>query len=81
MIFLGLTAQGEDEKKDVEQFVKDHKIKYSSGWGCTSEDAFGIEAYPTLFVVGGDGKIVWVTGSEGSFKEAIDKALAAIKKE
>lgn len=76
-----MTSQGEGEKKDVEKFVADHKIKYSNGWGTTIEDSFGIEAYPTLFVIGGDGKIAWISGSEGSFTEAIDKALAAIKKE
>lgn len=82
MIFIGLTGDGEDQKSEIETFVKDHKIAFPTGYGSKSLDEWGIEFLPTTYVVGGDGKIAWRSDlGEGTLTEAIDKALEAIKKE
>ena len=40
-------------------------------------DALGVSGYPTLFVIGADGKIVWNDELGGDLQNAIDQALAA----
>jgi peroxiredoxin len=68
-----------DAEPKVKQFKQVHGIGYallaSAG---KSAEAYGVQAYPTMFLVGKDGKILW----KGHFEDvelfkAIDLALAA----
>ncbi|HVY61600.1 MAG TPA: TlpA disulfide reductase family protein [Planctomycetota bacterium] len=85
LVVIGLSSE---EKKDVEPFAKKMGMEYIVGCESTCDEAYGVEAIPVAFVVGGDGKLVWTGFSlddEGKFNPkltgAVDKALGDLKKE
>lgn len=67
-----------DAEVKVTSFIKKQEITYPvvAGAGKTAQ-AFKVKAFPTMFLVGKDGKVLW----KGHFKDdalvkEIDKALA-----
>ena len=53
---LGLA---QDEEKSVRQYIEKEKIDYPNALaGKKVLDAYGINAYPTMILIGPDGKIV-----------------------
>jgi hypothetical protein len=74
--FVGLTAEGADAKDDTQAFLDDFKISWSNGYGAGETiEALGVRGYPTVFVIGRDGKIAWNDELPGTLEEAISKAL------
>ncbi len=62
----------------MEAWLREHKITWPNGYGDETGEAFGIEYYPSTFVVGRDGKIFWSDENEEvGLQEAIEKALSA----
>ena len=70
-----MTDEGEDKKKETEEFLKKYKITWVCGYASKVTGDYGVEGYPTAFVVGADGKVAWNDGMEGDLDAAIEKAV------
>ena len=77
MLFFGMTDEGKDAKQKTENFLKKHKITWPCGWGSQVTKAYKVSGWPTLFVIGADGKVAWNDYQQGDLAEAIEKALEA----
>ena len=78
MVFVGLTAEGADKKAQSETFLKKFGITWPNGYGArTTIDALGVTGYPTVFVIGADGKVAWNDERAGELEDAIEKAIVA----
>ena len=78
VVFVGLTPESGDKKADTQAFVERFKIKWPTGYGAQKTiDAFGVSGFPTIFVIGADGKVAWNDEMGGELPDAIDEALAA----
>jgi peroxiredoxin len=75
---LVVVAPSLDAEAKVDAFVKKHEIDYPNiADAKKSAESFKVRAFPTMFLVSKDGKILW----KGHFKndaltQAIDKAVA-----
>jgi thiol-disulfide isomerase/thioredoxin len=78
VVFLGFTAEGSGTLNESQEFLEAAKITWPNGYGAMPTfDAFGVEAIPTIYVVGRDGLIAWNSAMGGSLNSAIEAALAA----
>jgi peroxiredoxin len=75
-----LVAPSLDAEAGVQKFKEKHTIEYPllAGARKTAMQTYGVQGYPTMFVVGKDGKVLW----KGHFKDdefikVIEKALEA----
>lgn len=79
--FIGLTHEGASAQSESEAFIKALNIPWVNGYGAgPTMDRLGVEAFPTTFVVGKNGRVYWVAagaGLEGILERAIEEALAA----
>ena len=76
LLFIGLSPQGSDSRPQIEAWAKQLKIPWSLGFGAEKTLlALEVPGYPTTFVVGRDGKVVWHSFLGGSLDQAIRKAL------
>lgn len=76
--FVGLTFEPPQTKPQVEEFVSKNKLKYPVGYGAMETlREFEANAFPVVWVLGPDGKVVWNRSLEGkqSLEEAIEAAL------
>lgn len=80
VVFLSLTDEGADKKAETEKFLKQHKMTWPTGYGSQVTEDYGVQGYPTVFVVGTDGKVVWNDNLEGGVEAAVEKALKATGK-
>lgn len=49
-----------------------------NGYGADATiNAFGVTAFPTIIIIGADGKIAWNDELGGNLEDALDRALAA----
>lgn len=79
VLFVGLTAEGHGSLDESRAFVKSHGVTWPNGYGAQATlDAYGVYGYPTVFVVGPDGRIVWSghDAASSEFLDAIEVALA-----
>ena len=66
-------------KANTEAFIKKYGITWPTGYGArVTINAFGVTGYPTVFVIGADGKVAWNDWMGGELHDEIDKALQAI---
>lgn len=75
--FVGISL--DRTRQDVEQFVKQKQMDWIhtyDGQGNPTADKYGINAIPSLWVIGKDGK-VFSDSARGRLEELIDKALEA----
>ena len=78
VVFIGLTDEGEAFKTKSEEFLQRNGVPWPSGYGAAETfAALGVRQYPTVFVIGADGKIAWNDEQETPLEDAIDAALAA----
>lgn len=76
--FIGLTPEDESEVQIVQAFVDDFGIRWPIGYGAQSTiDALGVFAFPTIIVIGADGKVIWNDEQRGDLDSAIEQALMA----
>ncbi len=79
--FVGLTHEGASAKLESEAFLKDENISWVNGYGANATiDRLGVEAFPTTFVIGKNGRVYWSAtgaGLEGVLERAIEEALQA----
>ena len=77
-MFVGLTPEGADAQAESEEFIETNNIAWPNGYGAGATiDALGVSGYPTVLVIGMDGKVVWNDEMSGELNDAIEKALAA----
>lgn len=77
MVFIGLTPEGRGDLAAIEEAIQDGNIPWSNGYGAQeSLEAYQVPAFPTHFVIGRDGRVVWNSFESGTLEEALDKALA-----
>jgi len=77
--------QPNDTVEKINSYISDNKFGFKVVLGGTGDNytlgkAYGVSGYPTNFLVGPDGKILWngIGYSEARFKElreAVEKAL------
>jgi hypothetical protein len=78
VVFLGFTGEGKANLARSEKFLKDHKVEWPNAYGAEPVlKALAVEAFPTTFVFGRDGKVAWHDELDGSLADAIAKALEA----
>ena len=77
--FVGLTFETDLQREQVVEFIE----RFGIGWpvGLAANDtlaALDVTGYPTLIVIGRDGRIVWRDHfAENGLEQAIEQALAA----
>lgn len=78
VIFLGITPDGEESIGEIRKFLSDTKITWPIAYGADPAlVAYGVEYFPTVIVIGGDGRIAWTSDERGSLPMALDRALRA----
>ena len=76
VVFVGLTAEGEDMLPQIESWTERLEIPWAVGYGAgPTLDKLEIPGYPTTFVIGRDGNVVWHSFKGGSLNGAIKDAL------
>ena len=74
---MGLTPDGAKAKAKTEAFIKKYGIAWPNGYGARATiKALGVRGYPTVLVIGTDGKVTWNNEMGGELRDAIDQALA-----
>ncbi len=74
--FIGLTAEGGDKLEETQKVVANSHLAYPNAFGAQDTiRALGVEAIPSVFVVGKDGRIIWHSDQPGTMEEAIESAL------
>ena len=78
MKFIGLTPDS-DDVEDVREFVDEIGIGWPVGYlADESLDALHVSGYPTLIVVGPDGRIVWNDEQGGTLQDALETVLGEL---
>jgi len=81
VVFVGLTPDGSNSLSEISTFVEETGMTWPIGYGAQqSLVAFNVEYFPTLIVIGADGRIAWTNEERGSLGVALDRALRAAKK-
>jgi thiol-disulfide isomerase/thioredoxin len=76
VVFLGLTPDGEADVTEIREFLTDTNITWPIGYGAQPTlVAYGVQYFPTVIVIGGDGRIAWTSDQRGSLPVALDRAL------
>lgn len=74
--FVALTDQTADALESIESFATKLKVPWPIGYGADeTTKKFEIPGYPTTFVIGRNGKVVWNSFETGTLDGAIRKAL------
>ena len=77
-MFIGLTPENESANSDSLAFLNDTKITWTNGFGAQKTlSAYKTACFPSAWVVGRDGKVVWNRESGQSIEDAIAAALKA----
>ncbi len=73
--FVALSPDPASDVSKVEEFVAKNELKYPVGYGAVdSLMGFEAKAFPAIWVVGGDGKVLWNRSLEG--EQTLDEAIA-----
>jgi thiol-disulfide isomerase/thioredoxin len=74
--FLGLTSEGTETLSETKGVVEGAKLSWPNGYGAGATiQALGVQAIPSVFVIGRDGRVVWNIDRPGSMQDAIESAL------
>lgn len=78
VVFLGLTLEDATTLEESRRFVEETEMSWPNGYGAGETlNGFDLQALPSIWVVGRDGKVVWNHDSPGDLEEGIEQALAA----
>lgn len=82
VVFIGLTPDGSESLPEMEAFVKDYGITWPNGFGAQATlSALGVHYFPTVIVIGADGRVAWSSDDGGTLPVALDRALRAAGEE
>jgi len=73
VVVLSLT---DEPPENVRQFIRKNGIRYAVGAGSLSSFDYGVSSIPHVFVIDGDGKVVW----DGYPGRKLDQAVAQTHK-
>jgi hypothetical protein len=74
--FIGLTEEGESALQDSKAFLESYGVEWPNGYGAAKPiEGLRVQGFPTMFVFGADGKVLWHDEMGGSVEEALDAAL------
>lgn len=74
--FVSLTDETEDALEAIDSFAQQLNVPWPIGYGARKTTAkLAVPGYPTTFVIGRDGKIVWNSFEMGTLEGAIRKVL------
>ena len=78
VVFIGLTHwTDEDSEAAVSKFIDKYGIQWRNAAGARDTLlAFKTEYFPSFWVFGRDGKVVWNKASSGALGDAIERAVA-----
>lgn len=72
VVFLGLTAEGEEDLDHIREFLQRTGITWPNGWGAgDTARALKAEYIPALYVIDRDGQLVWFNQQDGGELEDI----------
>jgi hypothetical protein len=81
VVFIGLTHEDVAELPKSQAFLDAAGITWLNGYGALDTLlAFESVTYPTMWVIGTDGKVVWNSDSPGTLEEGIEEALSSMSK-
>ena len=81
VVFIGLTDIGEDKLPESRAFLENTGVTWLNGYGAVDTlIAFEFVGYPSMWVIGADGKIVWNIDSPGTLEDGIEEALSNMTK-
>lgn len=74
--FISLTDETVDDLEKIDAFALQLKVAWPIGYGARETTRnFKIPGYPTTFVIGRDGKVVWNSFEMGTLDGAIRKVM------
>ena len=74
--FVSITDETEDALEQINTFATKLKVTWPIGYGArTTSKRLEVPGYPTTFVIGRDGNVVWNSFEMGTLDGAIRKAL------
>lgn len=77
VLFVGMTEEGHESLPETQAFLRAHDVPWPVAYGAVpSLLAWGAEGYPTVWLVGADGKVAWNYASREPLADAIEAALA-----
>jgi peroxiredoxin len=82
VVFIGLTPDSEADLPNVRRFLEKTGITWPNGYGAAGTlEKFLTDGgyFPSAWVVGADGKVVWNEDSPGPMADAIEQALSAAR--
>lgn len=76
-MFVGLVMEGEEKKAETQKFITETGITWPNGYGAGATiESLGVQGFPTVFVLGADGRVAWNDELGGELSDAIEQALA-----
>ena len=79
-MFVGLVAEGEEAKAETQAFIDHFHIPWPTGYGAMATiEALGVQGFPSILVIGADGRIAWNDELSGTLDDAIEQALVSAK--
>ena len=81
VVFIGLTTDNEMMMEYMESFLHKAGIKWLNGYGADNT-LIQLETpyFPSVWVIGTDGRVVWNMGSRRTLEEGIEEALKDAKR-
>ena len=82
VVFIGLTHEDETALTKSQAFLDAAGITWLNGYGAI-DTLLAFEwtgAYPTMWVIGTDGKVIWNSDSPGTLEDGIEEALNSMSK-
>lgn len=75
--FVGLTYEPPDMVSQIEEYLDTTGITWVNGYGgLETLQAFGVEYFPSTWIIDAEGQILWNRDSDIPLEEAIPLALA-----
>lgn len=75
--FVGLTYEPPDMLPKIEEYLQTTGITWVNGYGgLATLQKYGVEYFPSVWIIDSDGEILWSLDSELPLEEAIPLALA-----
>jgi thiol-disulfide isomerase/thioredoxin len=82
VVFIGLTPDSQDDLPNIQRFLENTGIPWPNGYGAVETlEKFLTDGgyFPSAWVIGADGKVVWNEDSPGRMDEAIEQALSSAR--